>query len=685
MPFFKQSNVFFKIWTLTIFFVMIVGCPIKAQINTQNILPDTLQSKVLQIILALSLEPLDSGKTQSRKLVGNVQLKQGDILFFCDSAYLYQTEKRFVGMGNVILEQGDSLQISCQKMNYHGNTGEATLIGKAILNDGSTQISSNQLNYNIQSKYGYYTTGGEVVKDSTTLTSKEAHYYGNTNDVIYKDSVLLIHPEYQLTTDSLNYNLDSEIALYFGPSEVITQTNTIVGDGGYFDIKKNIAHFGNRTKIYGDHYIEADSLYYNGIENLSRAFGNAIVQKDSLYVEADTVFYNQKTNEGEAYGNAYVNNKGAEIMGNSLLFNDDTGKGKAFGNAYYYDEKTEIEGDTILFNRTTGEAEVIGRAYITNEGNQLSGDHVVFNEKSGEGEIIGNAVTIDENGATIKADTLQFNDQQGKGKAYGNIVFKDTAQHIMLYGKYLEYSEEENFILVTKNPMLIYELDEDSLYIKADTLISQMSTEQADTLLSQMADEQTDSSRNFVAFKNVRVFKSNMQSVCDSLFYDGVDSTFHFHYKPVVWVNDSQLSGDTIQLHTTNSELDSVKLINNAYIGTTTFPNLYDQVKGNYLTGQFKEGTIKDMFVYNNAESIYFVKNEEEAFTAVNQAECDTMQIVFNQKKQVSTIKFISKAKGTTSPIDKVQPFQLKLPGFNWLKNKRPAFTDFEEFLKVFQ
>ena len=175
-----------------------------------------------------------------------------------------------------------------------------------------------------------------------------------------------------------------------------------------------------------------------------------------------------------------------------------------------------------------------------------------------------------------------------------------------------------------------------------------------------------------------------MQSVCDSLFYDGVDSTFHFHYKPVVWVNDSQLSGDTIRLHTTKNELDSVKLINNAYIGTVTFPNLYDQVKGNYLTGKFKEGTIEDMFVYKNAESIYFVKNDNEAFTAVNQAACDTMQIVFDEEQQVSKIKFISAAKATLNPIDKVQPFQLKLSGFNWLKNRRPTFSDFKEFLHLF-
>lgn len=666
---YQQLIQLYRIFTLFIFF-MIAALSVKAQTN----LPDTLQTKVLEIILAVSFEPLDSNKTNSRKLVGNVQMKQGDILFFCDSAYLYSAEKRFVAMGNVIIEHGDSLQISCQKMNYDGNTGDAILIGDAILNDGSTQISSEQLNYNIQSKYGYYTRGGEIVKDSTTLTSKEAHYYGNTNDVIYKDSVLLIHPEYQLTTDSLNHNLDSEIALYYGPSEVITQTNTIVGDGGYFDMKNNVAHFGNRTKIYGDYYIEADSLYYDGREKLSRAFGEAIVQKDSLYVEADTIYYNQKTNDGEAYGNAYVNNKGAEIMGNSLFFNDDTGKGKAFGNAYYYDEKTEIEGDTILFNRTTGEAEVIGRAYIINEGKQLGGDYVTFDEQSSDGEIFGNAITIDENGATIKADTLLFNQQQGKGNAYGNIVFIDTAQHLMLSGNYLEYSEADDFIMVTKNPFLIYEFDEDSLFIKADTLLSQMTT-----------GEQTNSSRNFVAFKNVSVFKADMQSVCDSLFYDGVDSTFHFHYQPVVWVNDSQLSGDTIRLHTTNNQLDSVKLLNNAYIGTLTYPNLYDQVKGDYLIGQFNEGNIKDMFVYDDAESIYFIKNEEEAFTAVNQAQCDTMQIVFSEEQQVSTIKFISEAKGTTSPIDKVQPFQLKLAGFSWLKNKRPVFADFEKELLLFE
>jgi len=68
-----------KIFTLLIFF-MIAGLPVQAQTN----LPDTLQTKVLEIISAVSLEPLDSNKTQSRKLVGNVQMKQGDILFFCD-------------------------------------------------------------------------------------------------------------------------------------------------------------------------------------------------------------------------------------------------------------------------------------------------------------------------------------------------------------------------------------------------------------------------------------------------------------------------------------------------------------------------------------------------------------------------------------------------------------------------
>jgi len=667
MPILKKTILFFRIYILT---VLIFG--IVFQSNAQTSLENIPETELLKIVFAGYMESVDSPGIQLRKLVNNVQMLQGEMQLFCDSAYFYTSENRVKAMGNVIIEQGDSVQISCQKMNYNGNTEQAILIGKAILNDGNTQISSSQLNYNIQSKYGYYTSGGEIIRDSTTLTSKEAHYYGNTNDVIYKDSVLLIHPEYQLKTDSLNHNLDTEIALYFGPSEVITQTNTIMGDGGYFDMKNNIAHFGNRTKIYGDQYIEADSLYYNGAEKLSRAYGNAIIQQDSLYVEADTVFYNQSTNEGEAYGNAYVNNKGAEIMGNSLLFNDETGKGKAYGSAYYYDEKTEIEGDTILFNRTSGEAEVKGRAYIINEGTQLGGDHVAFNEQSGEGEIIGDALTIDEKGAVIKADTLQFNQEKGRGNAFGNVVYKDTAQHIMLSGNYLEYREEDDFILATQNPFLIYELDKDSLFIKADTLLSQMTTEQAD------------SSRSFSAFSNVRVFKTDMQSVCDSLFYDGIDSTFHFHKKPVVWVNDSQLSGDTIQLHTTNNELDSVKLINNAYIGTITFPNLYDQVKGNYLVGLFKEGNIQDMHVYNDAESIYFIKNDDEAFTAVNQAACDTMQIVFDEEQQVGQIKFISEAKATLNPIDKVQPFQLGLPGFSWLKGIRPAFSNFEADLKLF-
>jgi len=105
---------------------------------------------------------------------------------------------------------------------------------------------------------------------------------------------------------------------------------------------------------------------------------------------------------------------------------------------------------------------------------------------------------------------------------------------------------------------------------------------------------------------------------------------------------------------------------------------LYDQVKGTYVKGNFFDGKLQDMLVYQNAESIYFIKDDNEDFNAVNEAKSDTMQILFTEEQQVGKIKFISEADATLSPIDKVQPFQMKLNGFKWFKNLRPKLEDFD-------
>jgi len=599
-----------------------------------------LKSNFITIKYADYLEGTSNDTIKFDKLVGRVHLQQDNVNLYCDSAYFFNKKNKVLAMGEVVVEQGDSVQIACNKLDYEGNTQQAILTGNAIVTDGNAQIRSPNLQYNLATKMGYYYNGGEIINDDLTLTSTTAAYNGNTKDATYTGNVELINPEYVLTTDSLIHNLNTEIAEYYGTdSEVITETNIIKGDGGYFDLKNNIAHFASRTEIFGDQYVSADSLYYNGMDSLYKAFGNAIVEKDSLYVEADTIIYNAKTELANAYGNAYLYNKGTEVM-----------------------------GEQLYYNQQTGDAEVLGQCYLTDDKIDAFGEEMRFNENTGDGELIGFAELYNESGF-IKADTLYFNEIEETGTAHNNIIFKDFIEQITLTGDYLNFRQKDKYVFATDTPYLINVINDDSIFVKADTLISNS----IDSL----------EASNFTAYRNVEVYKSDMQAVCDSFYYDGVDSIFHFIKKSILWVEDNQLVADTIQLYTENEELKQLRLLNNSFFGSITFTQLYDQVKGRYITGNFIDGEMNNMEVIKNAQSLYFIKNDKDEFTAVNQAKCDTIEVLMNDEQKVSNIKFRSKADATTDPINKVDPFSLKVPGFKWYSELKPGLNNFEELLNL--
>ncbi len=611
--------------------------------QSQIAVQDSINPTFIEIKYAIRLESIDSPGMDVKMLVGDVHMVQDDVVLFCDSAYFNFDANRVNAFGNVIIQQEPDVEVQCDQLYFNGNNKQTTLIGNAQLTDGSTTVKSERLDYNLDTKYGYYETGGEIIDKDTRLTSGKAYYYGQTKDVIYVDSVDMVNPEFSLKTDSLNHNLDTEIASFFGPSVVVTEGNTIISDGGYYDRNNQVAHFGSRTTIEGeDDFVEADSIYYNGKEGIQRAFGNATVDRDStLHIEGDTIFYNNTTGEGEVYGDGYVNNDGQELWGDKLIFNEQTGSLEAYGDAKIIDGASEIKADSVFIERETGDLKAFGDAHLIDKGSE------------------------------ILADSILFNEEEGTGFAYNEVIWVDEENQLTILGDYVEYNEKTSFLLATSDPVMINVIDGDSLLIKADTLIT--------------AEEGPDSSRMFKAYQNVQIYKSDMQSVSDSLYYDGKDSVFHFHRDPLLWVEETQLKGDTITLYTTNNELDKIYLDTDASIYTATWPGVFDQIVGDYIAGKFENGNMHHMHVDNNAESIYFLKNDRGQYTGVNQSVSKDMVVDFSDAGQVSRINFIEQSKATYFPIQDVDPFETKLKKFQWFSDRRPKRNTFEKYLLELQ
>src|SRR3954469_13435891 len=165
--------------------------------------------------------------TDLQILAGNVVVKQQNNTFYCDSAVLNQNVNTLEAFGHVHINNADSVNTYADYLRYIGNDKKAFLKNNVRLTDGKGVLTTPALEYDTQNKIGTYTQGGKLVNGTTTLTSKEGYYYGQTRDTYFKKGVLLTNPDYVVKTDTLLYNTNTTIATFTVPTVITSGTKKI--------------------------------------------------------------------------------------------------------------------------------------------------------------------------------------------------------------------------------------------------------------------------------------------------------------------------------------------------------------------------------------------------------------------------------------------------------------------------
>jgi hypothetical protein len=174
-----------------------------------------------------------------------------------------------------------------------------------------------------------------------------------------------------------------------------------------------------------------------------------------------------------------------------------------------------------------------------------------------------------------------------------------------------------------------------------------------------------------MAWHHVKIYSDSLQGVADSLFYSGRDSIFRFYRNPVLWANDVQLSGDTIHLYIKNQTADKIYLTQNSLIVKEVGKEMYNQIKGTFITGYFKNEALDWMHVDGNAESIYYIQDDDSAFVSVNKTLSGVINIYF-QGGQLHHVNFIKDPEGTMYPFTQRPKDQLLLENFHWDIKRKP-------------
>ncbi|MCF8230987.1 MAG: hypothetical protein K9J27_02270 [Bacteroidales bacterium] len=470
------------------------------------------ETKVVNLIRAEEM-------TYNRQENENLRVCTGDVLFevdstylFCDTAYLNDKTKDIDACGDVRIKMSDTLNLYGQELHYTGKTRIARISKDVRLVDNEMVLTTDSLVYDRNNTTASYTTGGKIEDTTNTLTSIEGYYNTKSKDLTFRDSVVIVNPDYTIYSDTTMYNTITKMVDFRGPSRVISEENTLYCENGWYDTKKDKSQM-NR--------------------------------------------------------NAYLDN------GEQTIF-----------------------GDSIFYDRDIG-----------------------------------------------------------FGKAVKDVRIRDAAKDVILTGQYAEYNEQKLYSFITDSARAILINKRDSLYLSSDTLWSYLDT--------------TKQLKTIHAYYESRFFHEDIQGKSDSIKYAANDSLINMYTDPVLWSKGNQIVADTIKIQLKNKEIDNLELFDNCLIASYDTLDYYNQIKGKYMKAFFREGQLRKIYTEGNAETIYYVKDEDKSLIGVNMSVSSKMRIIL-EDNEFSWITYIENPEEILKPMKDMTKEDRFFKNFKWLDDIRP-------------
>lgn len=451
---------------------------VKAQTPTDTTHRDS--AKIVRIIRADKLRVIDKDTNKLNTLIGHVLIQQGNTLIECDSVVQNQILNQVEAFGNVHINDGDSVQTYSQYLKYLGDTKMAYLKKNVKLTDKKSVLTTNELEYDLNSGIGIYKNNGKLVTGNNVLTSKEGFYYSDTKETYFIKEVKLVSPERTVATDTLLYNFGQDLFTIISPTTINDGTTIIRTRAGVYDTKKGLADFSERTiiedssqqviadkirfdKNAGEGYAEGNVVYkdtaqgitiLSGISTFNNKNNNVLAtrkpvmiikqNKDSLYVAADTLFSAMKPkkdtllqiNKGikptrtaadsvryfQAFAHVRIFSDSLQAVCDSLYYTTEDSVFRMFRDPLVWSGETQIAADTLyLFtkNQKPDELFAFENAYTVSRTKEK-----FFNQ------IKGNRI----NGHFINGE-LDFMRAKGNSESVYYLQAEDSSYYGMNYSK----------------------------------------------------------------------------------------------------------------------------------------------------------------------------------------------------------------------------------------------------------
>ena len=458
-------------------------------------------------------------------------------------------------------------------------------------------------------------------------------------------------------------------------------------------IKSNLSYFypqknffkakGSVVFTQGDTLkMTCDYLEYDGNLKLAIAWGEVFLERPDMNLKTDTLYLDRLNSKAYYNSQGVILDEKSKLTSNRGIYFMDQKKYRFISNVKIENPEYDLKSQQLDYFMELNKAYFYGPTTIIGEDYDIYCEKGAYETKIQKGNFQKNAIIL-YNNKEIRGDSLYFENERNYAAGTNNVSIIDTLNKSVINGHYGEIFKAKDSAIITRRAIARNIIDNDSLFIHADTLIA----------------TGPDEERILRAYYGVKIFKSDLRGKSDSLHLNQKTGlikllklplskiekrTFNISQKngrnPVLWFGRSQMSGDEIFL-TSNiktKKLDSLKIIGNSWIIEKDSINDegFNQIKGGILNGSFTDGKLKDIEIIKNTEVIYYMYSDDKSeLIGINQTTCSRLTMV-TANNQIVDITFYVSPDGDLFPEKDLPQNERILEGFIWREDERPNEID---------
>ena len=460
-------------------------------------------------------------------------------------------------------------------------------------------------------------------------------------------------------------------------------------DSAYFFEKDNSLHaFGHVHMIQGD-TLEGfgDVLYYNGNTKMARLRKNVKLIHQQTTLTTDSLNYDRIHDIAYYFSGGVIQDSLNTLASQWGQYTPNNHQALFRSEVVLNNPKFVLTADTLGYNTESYQSDLIGPTTILyEEETTIFSTNGWYNTQSEQSMLLDRSRIIHVDGMTLTGDTIYYDKAKGYGKCIGNIESVDSTKQMTLYGHISEIWEDESKVYVTDSAMLLDWSDSTAYtYMHADSLWTEEIPYQVYSLLEKdsilvdsilIAQEPdtiwSDTTYQQVrAFHHVRIYREDVQAVCDSVRYHGKDSIITLFGLPICWNENHQISAEQIDIYIKNEDIDYLHGQTNAIAIMQESSDVFNQMAGKEMFAYVRNGEVQLVDVRGNAETVFYPQEDDGTYMGVNRTQSSFVKL-YLQNQKIDHVVFTTSTTGVMIPLDQALEVEKRLSSFFWAEAERP-------------